>query len=156
MAKGPMTVTGFIAYAQGWGGLYIRANKLAWKQIQRIPGSASEPLRHPRLPRARALGAGDGADGRRARRLRLRAGALLLADAPADELDGRRRLPAPGELQAPPAQPGRRPLFIDGKVTGKRVEGGRYLVEIAQEARNQDGELSVVGTGLVALPSRQG
>ena len=33
MAKGPMTVTGFIAFAQGWGGLYIRANKLAWKQI---------------------------------------------------------------------------------------------------------------------------
>ena len=26
MFKGPMTVTGFIAYAQGWGGLYIRAN----------------------------------------------------------------------------------------------------------------------------------
>ena len=29
MVKGPMTVTGFIAFAQGWGGLYIRANKLA-------------------------------------------------------------------------------------------------------------------------------
>ncbi|MDH4075987.1 MAG: MaoC family dehydratase N-terminal domain-containing protein, partial [Acidimicrobiia bacterium] len=27
MTKGPMTVTGFIAYAQGWGGLYIRANR---------------------------------------------------------------------------------------------------------------------------------
>jgi hypothetical protein len=38
MAKGPMTVTGFIAYAQGWGGLYIRANKLAWKQIHRHSG----------------------------------------------------------------------------------------------------------------------
>lgn len=25
MVKGPMTATGFIAYAQGWGGLYIRA-----------------------------------------------------------------------------------------------------------------------------------
>ena len=38
MAKGPMTVTGFIAYAQGWGGLYIRANKLAWKQVHRHSG----------------------------------------------------------------------------------------------------------------------
>ncbi|MGE5089481.1 MAG: MaoC family dehydratase, partial [Candidatus Levyibacteriota bacterium] len=38
MAKGPMTVTGFIAFAQGWGGLYIRANKLAWKQIQKHSG----------------------------------------------------------------------------------------------------------------------
>ena len=38
MAKGPMTVTGFIAYAQGWGGLYIRANKLAWRQVSHHPG----------------------------------------------------------------------------------------------------------------------
>ena len=36
--KGPMTVTGFIAYAQGWGGLYIRANKLAWQLIDAHPG----------------------------------------------------------------------------------------------------------------------
>jgi hypothetical protein len=33
-----MTVTGFIAYAQGWGGLYIRANKLAWRQVSHHPG----------------------------------------------------------------------------------------------------------------------
>ena len=38
MFKGPMTVTGFIGYAQGWGGLYIRANKLAWKLIDAHPG----------------------------------------------------------------------------------------------------------------------
>ncbi len=38
MVKGPMTITGFIAFAQGWGGLYIRANKLAWKQLQKHPG----------------------------------------------------------------------------------------------------------------------
>jgi acyl dehydratase len=38
MVKGPMTVTGFIAYAQGWGGLYIRANKLAWKQVSKHEG----------------------------------------------------------------------------------------------------------------------
>src|SRR5262249_13802845 len=48
MAKGPMTVTGFIAYAQGWGGLYIRANKLAWKQVHPPLGPGDqEPLRHP-------------------------------------------------------------------------------------------------------------
>ena len=59
MVKGPMTVTGFIAYAQGWGGLYIRANKLAWKLVRRASGPRhQEPLRHPRLSRARALGGG--------------------------------------------------------------------------------------------------
>ncbi|MEL0110598.1 MAG: MaoC family dehydratase N-terminal domain-containing protein, partial [Rickettsiales bacterium] len=42
MLKGPMTVTGFIAYAQGWGGLYIRANKLNWKQIHAHPGLGIE------------------------------------------------------------------------------------------------------------------
>ena len=36
----------------------------------------------------------------------------------------------------------------------KLVEKGRHLVEIEQEARNQDGELSVLGGGLVELPKR--
>ena len=44
-------------------------------------------------------------------------------------------------------------LFIKGKVTRKYVEDGRHLVEIEQEARNQDDELSVLGTGIVELPS---
>src|SRR5258707_512374 len=38
MTKGPMTVTGFINYAQGWGGLYIRANRLAYKQLRKHSG----------------------------------------------------------------------------------------------------------------------
>ena len=45
-------------------------------------------------------------------------------------------------------------LFIKGKVTRKYVEDGRHLVEIEQEAHNQDDELSVLGTGIVELPSR--
>jgi hypothetical protein len=45
-------------------------------------------------------------------------------------------------------------LIIEGRVTGKRVEEGHHLVEIEQEARNQDGELSVVGGGVVELPAR--
>ena len=36
----------------------------------------------------------------------------------------------------------------------KTVENGRHLVEIEQEARNQDDELSVLGTAVVELPSR--
>ena len=45
-------------------------------------------------------------------------------------------------------------LFIDDTVTAKGVEGGRHLGDIAQEARNQDDELSVLGTATVALPAR--
>ena len=45
-------------------------------------------------------------------------------------------------------------LLIDGKVIRKFVEGGRHLIEIEQEARNQDNELSVLGGGVVELPAR--
>ena len=43
---------------------------------------------------------------------------------------------------------------LKGHFSKADVTPRRHLVEIAQEARNQDGELSVVGTGLVALPTR--
>ena len=45
-------------------------------------------------------------------------------------------------------------LFIKGKVTRKFVENGKHMVEIEQSASNQDGELSVVGSGVVILPSK--
>jgi len=46
-------------------------------------------------------------------------------------------------------------LRINGHVVRKYVENGRHLVEIQQEARNQDDELSVLGGGVVELRSRQ-
>ena len=154
MAKGPMTVTGFIAFAQGWGGLYIRANKLNWRQVHAHPGlGIKNRFGIPDCPervhweeefalRVGAPGAYDygpercswlthhmtnwmGDDGF------LRRATCKI----------RRHNPA-GDL-----------LVITGKVTGKRVEDGRHLVDIEQEARNQDGELSVLGTGVVELPS---
>jgi acyl dehydratase len=157
MPKGPMTVTGFIAYAQGWGGLYIRANRLAWKQVQAHPGlGIRNRFNIPDCPErvhwepemALMVGAPGAYDYGPERCSWL---THHLTDWMGDEgflvqasCKLRRHNPE-GDL-----------LFIDGKVTGKRVEGGRCLIEVAQEARNQDGELSVVGTGLVALPSRQG
>ena len=47
-------------------------------------------------------------------------------------------------------------LFIKGDVVRKFVEDGRHLVEIVQEARNQDDELSASGSGVVELPTRSG
>ena len=44
-------------------------------------------------------------------------------------------------------------LFITGEVTRVFEEAGRHLIEISQEARNQDGELSVLGSGIVELPA---
>jgi hypothetical protein len=39
-------------------------------------------------------------------------------------------------------------------VIRKFEEDGSHLVEIEQSAKNQDGELSVLGTGIVELPGR--
>ncbi len=57
-------------------------------------------------------------------------------------------------VQSPRHNPGGAYVIIGGRFTGKRIEDGRHLVGIEQEARNQDGEQSVVGGGVVELPSR--
>ncbi|WP_395711516.1 MaoC family dehydratase N-terminal domain-containing protein [Reyranella sp.] len=155
MLKGPMTVTGFIAYAQGWGGLYIRANKLAWKLIDAHPGTGIKnrfgipdcPERvHWEEEFAHEVGAPGAYDYGPERCSWL---THQLTNWMGD--DGflrratckiRRHNPA-GDM-----------LFIRGKVKRKYVEDDRHLVEIEQEARNQDDELSILGNGVVELPSR--
>jgi acyl dehydratase len=154
MVKGPMTVTGFIAFAQGWGGLYIRANRLAWKQIHAHPGLGI-PNRFgiPDCPErvhweeefALMVGAPGAYDYGPERCSWL---THHLTDWMGDDamLRGasckiRRHNPV-GDT-----------LFISGTVVRKFVEDGRHLVEISQEARNQNDELSVLGSGIVELPS---
>ena len=155
MFKGPMTVTGFIAYAQGWGGLYIRANKLAWKLIDAHPGlGIANRFGIPDCPErvhweeefALEVGAPGAYDYGPERSSWL---THHLTNWMGD--DGflrrahckiRRHNPA-GDM-----------LFIKGKVKRKFVEDGRALVEIEEEARNQDDELSVLGGGIVELPRR--
>ena len=155
LAKGPMTVTGFIAYAQGWGGLYIRANKLNWRQITAHPGlGIKNKFGIPDCPErvhwedefALQVGTPGAYDYGPERCSWLThhltnwmgdSGFLVKASCKI-----RRHNPV-GDM-----------LTFAAKVTGKRIEVGRNLVDIAQEARNQDGELSVIGTGTVALPSR--
>lgn len=155
MAKGPMTVTGFIAFAQGWGGLYIRANKLAWKMIHRhkglgIPnrfGIPDCPERvHWEPEFAHMVGAPGAYDygPERCSWLTHHMTNWMGDDGFLRRATCKIRRHNPeGDL-----------LFINGKVTGKRIEGGQHLVDIEQEAHNQDGELSVLGTGTVELPSK--
>ena len=155
MAKGPMTVTGFIAYAQGWGGLYIRANKLAWKQINRhsglgIPNRFNIPdcpervhWEHEFATKVGAPGAYDygpercswmthhitnwiGDDG------------FLISSS-----SKIRRHNPEGDT-----------LFIDGSVTQKYESEGKGFIEVTHEARNQDGELSILGSAVAQLPKR--
>ena len=155
MFKGPMTVTGFIAYAQGWGGLYIKANKMAWKLIDAHPGvGIKNRFGIPDVPErvhweedfALEVGAPGAYDYGPERTSWLThhltnwmgdTGFLHKASCKI------RRHNPEGDM-----------LFIKGKVKRKYIEDGKHLVEIEQEARNQDGELSVVGSGVVVLPAR--
>ncbi len=156
MAKGPMTVTGFICYAQGWGGLYIRANKLAWQMQSRHPATGI-PNRHgiPDCPErvhweeefAHKVGA-PGAYDYGPERCSWLSHLVTNWIGDAGQLvhlysEIRRHNPA-GDL-----------LTIDGQVSAKREEGGRHLVDFELEAYNQDGELSCRGTATAALPARR-
>ncbi|MFT0548742.1 MaoC family dehydratase N-terminal domain-containing protein [Allopusillimonas ginsengisoli] len=153
--KGPMTVTGFIAYAQGWGGLYIRANKLAWQLIDAHPGvGIKNRFGIPDVPErvhweedfALEVGAPGAYDYGPERNSWL---THQLTNWMGDDGFLRR-----SNCKVRRHNPEGDMLFIKGKVSRKFEENGRKLVEIEQEGRNQDGELSVVGTGVVELPSK--
>ena len=156
MAKGPMTVTGFICYAQGWGGLYIRANKLAWQMQSRHPATGiANRFGIPDCPErvhweeefAHKVGA-PGAYDYGPERCSWMSHAItnwIGDDAMLTALttEIRRHNPA-GDL-----------LTIDGRVVAKREEDGHKLVDFELEAVNQDGELSCRGTATASLPGRR-
>ena len=155
MGKGPMTVTGFIAFAQGWGGLYIRANKLNWKQFTRhaglgIPNRFGIPDCPERVHWEADMAAAVGAPGvydygpERCSWLTHHVTNWMGDDG----------FLVQSKCKIRRHNPEADMLFIDGTVTNKRIEVGRHLVEIEQQAQNQDGELSVVGSATVQLPAR--
>jgi len=157
MVKGPMTVTGFIAFAQGWGGLYIRANKLAWKQL----------VKHPGLGIPNRFGIPDVPE-----RVHWEDELATLVGTPAAYDYGPERcswmshqltnwMGDRGFLRRQRVEIRRHnpvgdTLYLEGEVA--RVldvgeNGGD--VEITQRAVNQDGELSVLASAVVRLPSRR-
>lgn len=155
MVKGPMTVSGFIAFVQGWGGLYIRSNKLAWRQIRAHSGLGI-PNRFgiPDCPErvhwedefAREVGAPAAYDygPERASWMTHQVTNWMgdLGFLRRHRCEIRRHNPV-GDT-----------LFIDGEVIRKLEDGGEPRVEIRQRALNQDGELSVEATAVVRLPLR--
>ncbi|ORV57450.1 acyl dehydratase [Mycobacterium florentinum] len=153
MTKGPMTVTGFIAYAQGWGGLYIRANRLAHKQLQRHPnlgipdrfGIPDAPERvHWDDELARRVGTPRAYDygPERASWLTHHITDWMGDDGFLVEHESQIRRHNPtGDI-----------VKITGTVTAVDPDAG--LVTIEQTARQQEGELSAKGSAVVRLPVR--
>jgi acyl dehydratase len=153
MTKGPMTVTGFINYAQGWGGLYIRANRLAYQQLRKHSGlGIADRFGIPDVPErvhwdddlARKVGTPRAYDYGPERTSWL---THHLTDWMGDD----------GFLVSHDAKirrhnPTGDTITITAKVSAVDTETG--LVTIEQTATQQDGELSALGTGIVRLPSK--
>jgi acyl dehydratase len=155
MAKGPMTVSGFIAYVQGWGSLYVRADKLAYEQYKKHPkagiknrfGIPDCPERvHWDADFAKKVGAPGAYDygPQRCSWMTNHVTNWIGDDALLHKTycEVRRHNPE-GDI-----------LFFDGAVTAKREEGGKKLVDFELVAKNQDGELSAKGTATAILPSK--
>lgn len=155
MLKGPMTVTGFIAYAQGWGGLYIRANKLAYQMVKAHPGlGITNKFGVPDAPErvhwdddfAREVGAPGAYDygPERCSWLMHQVTNWMGDDGFLHKAKCQvRRHNADGDT-----------LFIDGSVTRKFEESGKKYVEIQQRAETLLGEMSAMGSAIVELPGR--
>lgn len=155
MVKGPMTVTGFIAYVQGWGGLYVRANKLAYKMISQ----------HPGLGILNRFGVPDCPE-----RVHWEEEFALKVGAPGAYDYGPERcswmshmitnwIGDDGQLHKLTSEVRRHNpegdiVYLNGEVTGKYQENGRNYVAFNIIATNQDGELSAKGTAVAQLPGK--
>jgi acyl dehydratase len=155
LVKGPMTVTGFIAYTQGWGGLYIRAHKLAWQLQKKHPNAGiKNKFNIPDCPE----------------RVHWEEEFALKVGAPGAYDYGPERcswlghamtnwIGDDGQLvklysQIRRHNPEGDSIFIDGEVSRKLEIDGRKCVEVQLIGRNQDGELSIQGHAVAALPSK--
>jgi acyl dehydratase len=155
MMKGPMTVTGFICYAQGWGGLYIRANKLAYKMQKAHPGlGIRNRFNVPDCPE----------------RVHWDEAFALEVGAPGAYDYGPERcswlthhmtdwIGDDGFLHKSNCQirrhnPDGDAMVLTGEVTRKFVENGKSYVEVAQKATTHRGELSAFGTSVAELPTK--
>jgi hypothetical protein len=154
--KGPATVTSFLAWDLGWGGLYINAHSQAFRMFEDHPalgipndqGVPEPPERvHWDHQLARNVGVPAAYDYGPER---ISWVAHLLTDWMGDD----------GELRRLNLQVRKHNMVGDltrcqGRVTGRRVEKGRHLVDCEVWGVNQRGERNVLGSAVVELPTRR-
>ena len=155
IVKGPMTVTGFIAFVQGWGGLYIRAHKIAFKMFQKHKGLGIPNVYGiPDIPErvhweddlAKAVGTPAAYDYGPERVSWM---SHLMTNWIGDDgwlykLNAKiiRHNPV-GDV-----------LYISGRVKDKFMEGDRGCVRCDLEAKNQDDESSCTAEAIAILPTK--
>jgi acyl dehydratase len=153
--KGPSTVTGFVAFTQGWGSLYVKAHRPAFDMFRSHPalaipndqGVPEPPERvHWDSDLARAVGVPAAYDYGPERISWL---GHLMTNWIGDD----------GFLRRLNVQVRRHNIIgdlttCDGRVVRKWVEGDAHLVECEVWGDNQRGERTAVGAAVAELPSR--
>jgi acyl dehydratase len=155
VVKGPLTATSVIAFAQGWGGLYIRAHRIAFRMFRAHPALAiPNALGVPEPPErvhwdeafAREVGVPGAYDYGPERVAWL---GHLMTNWMGDD----------GFLERLEVQVRRHNLLGDttwcrGRVAGKARVGNEARVTCEIRAENQRGEVTARGTAVVRLPAR--
>jgi len=154
MLKGPYTVTTAVAFMQAWGSYAVRNHRIAWQYCDRHPKLASPnennvpepPVRvHWDQGFAQRVGAPGAYDFGPERVAWM---SQMLTDWVGDDgfvhrMQARiRRHNVVGDA-----------LWCGGKITGKRVEDGRHLVDCDIWGHDQNDRLSIEGSATVELPA---
>jgi acyl dehydratase len=156
LPKGPLTVTDTIVWMRGWGS-QVQGNRLAWKHRARAPKffSRNEHNAWDIVERVHWDGAMARAIGNPAAydfgRMRSAFVSHVVTNWMGDDAwlwkmsSEYRRFNFIGDMQ-----------WVKGRVTGKSIEAGHHVVDIAIACENQRGEISAPGNARVILPSRAG
>lgn len=153
--KGPSTVTGFVAFTQGWGSLYVKAHGVAFEMFRDHPALGIPNQQGVPEPPERVHWDND---------LAQRVGVSAAYDYGPERVSWLGHLMTnwigdDGFLRRLNVQVRHHNIVGDlttceGTVTRKWVEDGAHLVEVDVRAINQNGEITAVGVASAELPQR--
>jgi acyl dehydratase len=153
--KGPSTVTGFVAFTQGWGSLYVKAHGTAFEMFRKHPALGIPNLQGVPEPPERVHWDND---------LAQRVGVPAAYDYGPERISWLGHLMTnwmgdDGFLRRLNVQVRHHNIVGDlttceGSVTRKWVEDGAHVVEVAVRGVNQNGETTARGTAVAELPAR--
>lgn len=156
LLKGPMSVTSVIAFDQGWGGLYIRAHKKMFEMIDSHPALGTENEFGVPEPPERVHWDHEFAQ---------QVGVPAAYDYGPERVSWlghvcHHWMGDYGVLRNLYAEVRRHNLLGDvtwcsGEVTDKRTEDGQHLVDVELEGRDQRDNVSVTGSAVIQLPTRE-
>lgn len=151
--KGPSTVTGFVAFTQGWGSLYVKAHGVAFEMFRDHPALGIPNQQGVPEPPERVHWDND---------LAQRVGVPAAYDYGPERVSWLGHLMTnwigdDGFLRRLNVQVRHHNIVGDlttceGTVTRKWVEGSAHLVEVDVRAINQNGETTAAGVAVAELP----